>query len=540
MNCTLIRDLFLAGLASSALLACGGEPTLGDVIDGRAEVTGQGVLVIAIDGLRWDHTSLAGYDRNTTPFLAKLADQGISFSDAWSATPSLVGSHLALLSGSDPSLAQPPTSFRRAQDPESREEEAWFVPEDLPLLGALFLSKGWNTAAFVDDPMIAELRGFSAGFRSFVEFGGDPLKEERSIGVFGVGGRFVRWVNKRPLDEDWFAYLHMHDLERTWTPAGNVTKTRGVEEATANWLPRQELRYSPPLGVTEPLFHVLPPSRASVIHGITMGQYELRYDRGLRALDANLARIIGHMDEFGRADEVTVVIVGSFGTELGEHGLYLQAGLAEEEDLRVPLVIRPSAALRKKLGWEAPSDGAPGRTSEALASLLDVAPTLVDLFDLPATGRMQGLPLSPAMTGKNEGVRRRLFASAPMCAGSAVVEKGGVLTLYRPDRIPQSLRRSWGIGPPVADGTPGSLDRTLTHLRGRPNLRSGLNGTPLSSAGEGRDAAREASLEALLAAQSSWESLLLRERTALHFGGEDSDRPSIGEFRALQQASSLD
>ena len=48
---------------------------------------------------------------------------------------------------------------------------------------------------------------------------------------------------------------------------------------------------------------------------------------------------------------MTIVIMGSFGTGLGEHGLYLQAGLAEDEDLHVPLLIRPSKALRKSLGW---------------------------------------------------------------------------------------------------------------------------------------------------------------------------------------------
>ncbi|MEM8710710.1 MAG: hypothetical protein AAGG01_07135, partial [Planctomycetota bacterium] len=201
--------------------------------------------------------------------------------------------------------------------------------------------------AFVDDPMIAELRGFSGGFRSFVEFGGDPLAEERSIGVFGVGRRFVRWVNRRPLDENWFAYLHMHDLERVWVPSGDLTKTRGVSSATSHWRLRPDLDFAIPLGVTEPLFHVLPPSRASRVRGVTLAEYELRYDRGLRALDANLQRIVGHADEYGRADHLTVVIVGSFGVELGEHGLYLQAGLVEEEDLRVPVVIRPSRAIRE-------------------------------------------------------------------------------------------------------------------------------------------------------------------------------------------------
>ena len=97
--------------ACCALSACREEKSLDDVQSGGAEVLGQGVLVIAVDGLRWDHTSMSGYDRDTTPYLASLAESGIAFSDAWSPTPSLVGSHVAILSGSDPLLASPPVDL---------------------------------------------------------------------------------------------------------------------------------------------------------------------------------------------------------------------------------------------------------------------------------------------------------------------------------------------------------------------------------------------------------------------------------------------
>ena len=78
------------------------------VRSGEVEVTGQGVLVIAIDGLRWDHTSLAGYDRNTTPAINRFAQESVVFENAWGVTPTLVGSHVAILSGDDPGIAIPP------------------------------------------------------------------------------------------------------------------------------------------------------------------------------------------------------------------------------------------------------------------------------------------------------------------------------------------------------------------------------------------------------------------------------------------------
>ena len=526
----------VGGLLASALLGCGSDETLEDVQAGRAEVTGQSVLVIAVDGLRWDHTSLSGYDRDTTPYLASLARDGIVFTDAWSPTPSLVGSHVAILSGSDPLLAQPPVEAVAA---DAEATDPWFIPDGLWLLGRSFLSRGWNTAAFVDDPQIAELNGFNVGFREFVEFGGDPLAEERSIGVFGVGRRFVQWANQRPLDENWFAYLQMHDLERVWTAAGNLSKAPRVKELTAHWEPRKSLDFAVPLGVAEPMFHVLPPSRASELRGVTMAEYELRYDRGIRALDANIARVVGHADEFGRAENLTIVIVGSFGMELGENGLYLQAGLVEEEDLRVPIVIRPSAAIAKELGWATRGGGKKGRrrgrVSDALVSLVDLAPTLADLLDLPTSGRMLGLSQRRALMGAPGGagqkMRQRLFACSSIPPGSAVVEKNGLMTLYRPSEASVALRDSWGLSARLHRAEAGADAGTSGTIR---TFRSRMGDLQLN-------AESMADIEGSYQhAAASWEALVLRERTALHFGGSDSDRPGIGEFHLLQEGGALD
>ena len=432
-----------------------------------------------------------------------------------------MGSHVAILSGSDPLLARPPVEVELGEDSLADFARSWFIPKDLWLLGRSFLSRGWNTAAFVDDPQIAELSGFNVGFREFVEFGGNPLAADRAIGVFGVGRRFVEWVNQRPLDENWFAYLHMHDLERSWTAAGDLSKSRWVKEQTEHWTPRKELDFAVPRGVAEPLFHVLPPSRASEVNGVTMAEYELRYDRGLHALDHNIARVITHTDDFGRADNITVVIVGSFGMELGEHGFYLQAGLLEEEDLRVPVVIRPSAAIAAQLGW---GPKGRGRVSDALVSLVDLAPTLADLLDLPTSGRNLGLSQRSALMGNEPaGARERLFACSAVPPGSAVVSKDALMTFYRPGEASGALRGSWAL-----NGLEVASSGTVESYRELANEPEG-DGHPRTE--------EEASFRD---ARARWEALILQERRVLHFGGSDTDRPNIGEFHLLQRGSRPD
>jgi len=430
-RCATLLGAFALAVAS----ACGdGELPLHRVARGEAEVTGRGMLVLVVDGLRADHTSLPArgggepeYDRDTTPFLARLASEGAVFTDVWSPSPSLLGAHIALLAGSDPEVARPPRlAALEGDEGEARATtlDTWVVPDRLHLVARPFLARGWNTAAFIDHPGIAGLRGFDAGFREFIEYGGRRgAPEDEAHGVTGVGLRFIQWLNARELDEDWFAYVHIHDLSRQWREGLDPSLKAAVESATGDWVPRRSLNARPPIAIDGAALGGIPPGRAAPGTPRTVGQYELHYDRSVRALDMALERLVGHVDEFGRGERVTVVVVGSAGVEFGEHGLYLRAGLAAEEDLRVPMVVRPARALREELGFT------PG-PRDALVSSIDLAPTLVDLHGLPGLPRAHGVSLRPLLEAEGVGpggapqVRSRAFARASLGGGRAVVEPG--------------------------------------------------------------------------------------------------------------------
>lgn len=513
----LVAALFGASSCSSD------ADTLRAVANGEATVTGEGVLLIVVDGLRWDHTSLAGYDRRTTPFLQDLAKRSIVFDNAWSPTPSQLGAHVAILSGCDPSIALAPPVFGSAAAslplepaPRSAESTAWFLPEELTLLSQPFLGAGWNTAAFVDDPMIAELRGFDRGFREFIEFGGDPAGTDREIGVFGVGRRFVRWLNAQSISDNWFAYVHMNDLERVWVEGENTLAFQAIEPLTRAWTPRPELERVPPLGYTEPLLHTLPPSRAGTGEPLSLAEYELRYDRGICAIDASLQRLLGHAGEFGREELLTIVIVGSFGTGLGENGMYLRAGLATEEDLHVPLVIKPSKRLAESLGL-APDGGGKLRRSESLASSIDLMPTLVDLLGLRSPKRLHGISLVPVLKDRDREVRSRIFATSTAVPGDAVIDRTGIYSRYS---APAAVDR---------DGVPS--EGALSRLR---EVWTPVGGQGMTIGSPGIGPSEGQTMGDKRAILDRWKSLILAERRAIHFGRGTVDIEEMEKIVGLQ------
>src|SRR5262249_23282191 len=54
------------------------------------------VLFIVLDTVRADHLSLYGYDRPTSPHLARLARSGVTFERAWSTAPWTLPSHASM------------------------------------------------------------------------------------------------------------------------------------------------------------------------------------------------------------------------------------------------------------------------------------------------------------------------------------------------------------------------------------------------------------------------------------------------------------
>lgn len=124
-----------------------------------------------------------------------------------------------------------------------------------------------------------------------------------------------------------------------------------------------------------------------------MRQDWAEYLAALELADAAVGRALAALREAGEEGRTVVVF-------LGDHGPAFARGKMTLHDLglRTPLVIR-APGLRR------------GVRTDALASTVDLAPTLLDLLGLPALPRTHGVSLRPVLAG-GEGTRSREFACA--------------------------------------------------------------------------------------------------------------------------------
>lgn len=439
---------------------------------------GRGVLLVCVDALRADHLSCYGYDRETTPTLDNLARAGVVLNEFYSSAPWNLPACASLLTGCDPFVSRrllpsgiPATVATR-----------WHIPDEAPRLARQFALAGWSTAAFVDHPQVAPVYGFGGGFQSFQETVVSADTPRELYGLSGVAARFESWLADRGSDEDWFAFLHLHDLERVWY------------EPDPRWdtffAPRDELSQVPPVGDARDLFFAIPRDRWS--GGLnTLGEYEARYDGALRRLDGELGRLFDLMARKGRLDSTTICVVGSHGVGFGEAGLFLDHGTLSEVDLHVPLILRAGADV-----------GLPGGAElDALASMVDVAPTLLDLAGLTPPTSMHGQSLEPLLFGRRLASREFVVARAGLQDGYAVIDERWTLELTQPWRVDEEiLASSWyGHDAPFDE-------RTRVVLRDRLGFDLEL---------EGAEEARAAALERLCKFGAQWVREVERLRGSL-------------------------
>lgn len=122
--------------------------------------------------------------------------------------------------------------------------------------------------------------------------------------------------------------------------------------------------------------------------------------------DEALGRMLDALDRHGLEQNTIVVFASDHGDNLGSHGL-VQKGTPNEESLRIPFIIRLP-------------DGPRGEVrNEIVASLVDVAPTILSLVGLPVPNTMQGRDVSASVHG-NPLRAMQDYAIAEMGHGLAI------------------------------------------------------------------------------------------------------------------------
>jgi len=267
------------------------------------------VLLITVDTVRYDHTTMGGYaertGRNTTPELAELAGRSISFTFANAPSAGTMASIPAILTSkffhSGIALDE---SVKRGKPPRIKDENL--------LLAEMFQAAGFMTGAILSHEWFGDW-GLQQGFASYDNL--VPKSDPYGSSADRVTDAAVAWIGQRG-DNPWFLWLHYID------PHGRYVAHPG----------------EPSFGARE----------------------EDLYDGELAYTDKQLGRLFDEIGRMPAAERTIVALTSDHGDGFNEHGFVNHGQALYRELLHVPLIIYvPNAEPRRVGGAVSPLDIAP-------------------------------------------------------------------------------------------------------------------------------------------------------------------------------------
>jgi len=359
------------------------------------------VVLLSIDTWRADHLSVHGYARPTSPALEGLARDAIVFDRAFSAAPQTAPSHMSLLTGVPPlahgiwNIGVGPTTPTLATS--------------IRTLAEMLHAQGYRTAAFTGGGNVRRETGFGRGFDWFDEnaHGGMNGNGLRSLEPASV----LAWLAvAKSARAPFFMFLHTYIPHSPYLPPPPYD-TRYDPEYRGR-IPSDRARFFAQIGgrddtptVNAAFFDTVDRrSPADLRHLIAL------YDGECNAADDAVGVFLRALDGLGLRDDTIFIVTSDHGEQFLEHGAFVHPTELWDELLHVPLVVALPATRGR------------GRHVRALASGLDLVPTVLDLVGLPADPQPMGRSLVPLLAGRDDWSDERAVVSeitARVTAGAA-------------------------------------------------------------------------------------------------------------------------
>jgi arylsulfatase A-like enzyme len=338
------------GRSAAALLADAGEPPPEpERARGlRERLRGSNVVLVVLDAARAGNLGAYGYPRPTTPEIDRIAADGVVFQRAYTPAVYTLGAMSSLWTSQYPDRHHAEVSY------------ADRLPADRLTLAQALGGRGVHTAGFVANAMAGTLFGFDRGFAEFHEvYRAFPEVGSRAESFRRLLPQWLEANAQRPF----FAYVHFREPHFPYDPPAPFPARFGPDAPLGVEQRRDRAWY------TDVNQGRVKPTPAEVDH------LRRLYDANLAYVDQEVGALRAALEQAGLWDRTVMLIMADHGEQLYEHGYVSHSAQVFEQSVHVPLVLRLPAGR-----------GPRGQRLDGLVDLLDVAPTVLDVFGGPGDG----------------------------------------------------------------------------------------------------------------------------------------------------------
>jgi arylsulfatase A-like enzyme len=376
------------------------------------------VLLITLDTTRADHLGCYGYGPPTTPNIDRIAAESWVFDHVYATNPITLPSHTSIMTGTYPMAHG------------TRDNSPFVVPDRVTTLAEVLEQAGYETAAIVASFVLDSRFNLDQGFDSYED---------------NVGAQWsIDEVRVRAANEFGFS-------ER---------KANLVTAAALDWLERPHRR---PFFLWLHYFDPHEPINPPEPH---QSRFTEAYDAEVAFADEQLGRFLDALRRHGELDSTIVIITADHGEGLTDHDEPTHSLLIFDSTMHVPLIIRPPG-------------GRPSSRIAPIASIVDIAPTLLDMLGIEIPAEVQGRSLVPVMGGGADWPDRFVYMESLVArlqcgwgelrglrSGTEKLIHGPKPRYYRVDTDPQEIYDLASQQPQRMAELTSELDRALEHWRG--------------------------------------------------------------------------
>jgi arylsulfatase A-like enzyme len=425
-------------------VALWGAPVLSNV---SAELARPNVVFYVIDGGDADLMSVYEYERPTTPFLEKLALEGVLFERAHSNSTWTQPSTVSFMTSLQHSVLG---GLRRGVHSTSVPAEAITLAEHLR--GA-----GYQTASFTANPNAGRIIGTDRG----IDFMRDGETQHHSTSSIELQQRFLAWRDAYP-GQPYFVHLQttdVHEPNQPEAPFAGQFVSEEQRQQLATWDREIQVAASGLFGTTSiSAYYDIGLERAGIDRQAYFGTRRGLYDETMTHQDHALEELVAALKKRGEWENTLLVIGSDHGHPAGTFARFGR-GLLEPQPEPWQGALFDAYATRVPLIWIWPGRIEAGRRIEQPVSMIDVLPTILDLTGLPQPEVLQGHSLAPLLRGQS-------MEAAPVILDEFRVDEPSGEMVGNLEIIDGRWGASLEIGP-VAEGADPELGRHPVPVGGR-------------------------------------------------------------------------
>ena len=324
----------------------------------------QNIFLISADNLGAGHLELYGYPRRTAPAVAEFRRDCVLFRWAFANSPWTLPSHMSLFT----SLHEGEHNVMfRLQNEEAAAGGAEPVVQAFPLaLEKEFLverlSRSFITCGFSGGINVAAPFGFYRGFDLYEESPNDHRNPNSAARLFKRAEEHLL-QSRFPAA---FYFLHTYQVHLPYRPPPDLLERIGRHGAPRSF------DFEKDLGGITGIFGRADERRR--------GDAAALYDAEIMELDRRFGEFISFLKGNGLYERSMIILLADHGEEFLEHGSWAHGTDLFNSQIRVPLLVK------------FPDGRYAGHSFAGEVSLVDVLPTVLEYF---------GVPAAPATSGRS-------------------------------------------------------------------------------------------------------------------------------------------